>query len=101
MQLALVSLITVTLISSLSVFSLGRTRVFVPADSKGAPAESKGYILRCGSYLLCGCLRGCRGEEEKPELERVVVNSIWTGRSITVLCGNFRRALQRHFLVDF
>ena len=67
MQLALVSMITVTLISSLSVFSLQRTRCFRTPESKGAPAESKGYTLRCSSDLLCGYLCGCRGEEEKPE----------------------------------
>ena len=49
------------------------------------PAETKCYTLRCSGDLLCGYLRGCRGEEEKPELERVVVNSFWTGRSITGL----------------
>ena len=73
--------------------------VSVPAESKGTPAESKGYTLRCSGDLLCAYLRGCRGEEEKPELERVVVTSSWTGRSITGL-RHFRRALQRHFLVD-
>ena len=59
--------------------------VSVPAESKGAPAESKGYTLRCSGDLLCGYLRGCCGEEEKPELEHVVVNSLWTGQSITGL----------------
>ena len=67
--------------------------VSVPAETKGAPAETKGYTLRCSGDLLCGYLRGCRGEEEKPELERV--------DRLPVSAGNFRRALQRHFLVDF
>ena len=97
MQLALVSMITVTFISSLSVFFMQRTRRFlrIPAETKGAPAETKGYTLRCSGDLLCGYLRGCRGEEEKPELERV--------DRLPVSAGNFRRALhgQRYFLVDF
>ena len=65
MQLALVSMITVTLISSLSVFSCREQGVSVPAESKGAPSESKGYTLRCSGDLLCGYLRGCRGEERE------------------------------------
>ena len=64
-----------------------------PAETKGEPAETKGYTLRCSGDLLCGYLRGCRGEEEKPELERV--------DRLPVSARNFRRALQRHFLVDF
>ena len=56
-----------------------------PRRVRAHPAESKGYTLRCSGDLLCGYLRGCRGEEEKPELERVVVTSLWTGRSITGL----------------
>ena len=66
-------------------FPCGEQGVSVPAETKGAPVETKGYTLRCSGDLLCGYLRGCRGEEEKPELERVVVNSLWTGRSITGL----------------
>ena len=75
--------------------------ISVPAESKSAPAESKGYTLRCSGDLLCGYLRGCRGEEEKPELERVVVNSYGLVDRLPVSACNFRRALQRHFLVDF
>ena len=58
--------------------------------------------MRCSGDLLCGYLRGCRGEKEKPELERVVGLTLYgLVDRLPVSAGNFRRALQRHFLVDF
>ena len=77
MQLALVSLITITPTLSLSVFPCRERGFSVPAESSGAPAESSGYTLRCSGDLTCGHFRGRRGEAEKPKNERSL-------RSITV-----------------
>ena len=63
--------------------------VSVPAESKGAPTESKGYTLRCSGDFLCGYLRGCRGEEEKPDLERVVVKGAVSRHSV-IFCAFLR-----------
>ena len=82
MQLAPVSMITITPTLSLSVFSLQRTGFSVPAESSGAPAESSGYTLRCSGDLTCGYFRGRRDEAEKPKNERGLLSG--TGRSITV-----------------
>ena len=84
-KLALVSMITITLISSVSVFPCRERGFSVPAENRGAPVESRGFILRCCGDLTCGYFRGCRTEAEKPKNERVVVNSSWTGQSITGL----------------
>ena len=71
-------MIAITLILSLRVFSLQRTRLFLTRGEQG-------YTLRCCGDLTCGYFRGCCTEAEKPKTERVVVISLLTGRSITGL----------------
>ena len=100
-QLALVSMITITLPCLWASFAYRGQSFSVPAESSGAPAESSGYTLRFSGDLTCGHFRGRRGEAEKPKNQRSLHSG--TGRSITVpiSAGNFERALWRHLSVDF
>ena len=77
--------------------------VSVPAESKGAPAESKGYTLRCSGDLLCFHLRFVVVAAKKKSLNLSVSWLTLSGLvdRLPVSAGKFRRPLQRHFLVDF
>ena len=62
-ELALVSMMTITVISSLSVFSWQRTRIFCIRGEQGRTRGEQGYTLRCCD-LTCGYFRGCRTEAD-------------------------------------
>ena len=93
MQLALVSMITITPTLSLSVFSLQRTRLF----------PTCGELWRtCGELWLYFEMQRRLDLWSFSWSSRRSLRS-GTGRSITVPipAGNFERALRRHFAVDF
>ena len=103
MQLALVSMITITVISSLSVFFLKRTGLFRTRGEQGRTRGEQGLYFEMLRRIICSLFRGCRmrTEAEKPKTERVVVNHYGVADRLPVSAGNFGRVLQRHFSVDF
>ena len=101
MQLALVSMITITPTLSLSVFSLQRTRLFCTC---GELWRTRGELWlyfemqrRLDLWSFSWSSRRSREAQNELSLRS------GTGRSITVPIpvGNFERALLRHFSVDF
>ena len=101
MQLALVSLITITPTLSLSVFSLQRTRLFCTCGELWRTRGELWLYFEMQRRLDLWSFCGRRGEAEKPKNELSLRSG--TGRSITVPipAGNFEQTLRRHFSVDF
>ena len=93
-QLALVSMITITVISSLSFFSLQRTKIF---RTRG----EQGYTLRCCGKLSTVIFVAVAPKQRSPKLSGSWLTLYTLADGLPVSAGKFGRALQRHVLVDF
>ena len=101
MQLALVSMITITPTLSLSVFSLQRTRLFLTCGELWRTCGELWLYFEMQRRLDLWSFSWSSRRSREAQTERSLRSG--TGRSITgpIPAGNFERALRRHFLVDF
>ena len=74
-------MIAITLISSWSVFSCREQSLFRTRGEQGRTCGEQGLYFEMLRRLNLWLFRGCRTEVEARN-ERVLVNSLWTGRSI-------------------